>query len=674
MSITALSLMKTRGRCTDIWKQNHFICDRRIEMKNRKMKMVSLIFVLTSLFLSFNVMPVAAATGIDANGFTWQSDDGVTYSITGYTGSATNITIPSSIDGHSVTSIGLNAFRNTSITSVTIPDTVVSIGGFAFYYCTSLVSVVIPDSVTSIGESAFAYCTSLPNITLPDNLNKIENCAFQDCKAFTSITIPSSVKSIGFYAFLECFSLKSITIPNSVTSIGEGAFKDCKLLNNVVIPDSVTSVGNYLFYNCTSLSDVRLSNSLTNTGNFIFYNCSSLKGVTLPDSLTNIGNSAFEDCTALTSIAIPNGVINIGHRAFIMCQALSNVTIPNSVKTIDFNAFAHCYSFTDIKIPDSVTSIGDYAFYYCKSLASITVPSSVTSIGFLTFDSCNLSLVMKGYSGSYAQSYAASNSLNFYDLYKDFPYTVTYDSSGGSAVASQSAIFNMTVSALTTSTRAGYTFNGWYTVASGGSKVSYPYTVKGNVTLYAQWTSLACLTTSNISATAISFNTIRLKWNVVSGASGYKIYRATVSNGIYSLIITTSALSYTNNDLHTGTTYYYKVMAYQIVGKTVTNSKYSSIVSAKPVLAAPTSVKAAKSTTTSATISWNAVSGASGYTVYRATSAAGVYSAVKNTSSTSFNNSGLSKGKTYYYKIAAYRMVGSTKVYSRYSMVVYAKM
>ncbi|MBL4932761.1 leucine-rich repeat protein [Clostridium paridis] len=387
-------------------------------MKNRKMKMISLILVLVSLFVSFNVTSASAITitGTDTNGFTWQSDDGVTYSITGYNGSDTNITIPSSIDGHAVTSIGSNAFREKPLTSVTIPDTVTSIGGFAFYCCSSLVNIAIPNSVTSIGDSAFAYCTSLANITLPSNLSSIGNSTFQDCKALKGITIPDSVTSIGIYAFVECYSLTDITIPNSVTSIGEGAFKDCKALRSAVMPDSVTSIGNYLFYNDQLLSNVRLSNNLTDTGNFIFYNDFSLTGVTLPSNLKNIGNSAFENCTALTNITIPTGVTRIGYRAFIMCRVLSNVTIPNTVKIIDFNAFAHCYAFTNIIIPEGVTSIGDYAFYYDTALTEITIPQSVTSIGFLTFSSCNSNFKIKGYEGSYAQIYAGSNSITFQAL------------------------------------------------------------------------------------------------------------------------------------------------------------------------------------------------------------------------------------------------------------------
>jgi uncharacterized repeat protein (TIGR02543 family) len=454
--------------------------------------------VLTILFVSFNVMPVlAATTGTDTNGFTWQSDDGVTYSITGYNGSDTNITIPSSIDGHTVTSIGNNAFngnndiRYKSLTSVTIPNTVTSIGGFAFYYCSSLVNISIPDSVTSIGDSAFAYCISLSNITLPANLSNIGNSTFQDCQALTGITIPNSVTSIGTYAFLENFSLTNITIPNSVTYIGEGAFKDCKNLKSAIMPDSVTSVGNYLFYNCQLLSSVRLSNNLTNTGNFIFYNCFSLAGVTLPSSLTNIGNSAFENCTALTNITIPLGVARIGYRAFEMCNVLGNVTIPNTVKIIDFNAFAHCYAFTNIVIPNSVTSIGDYAFYYCTSLSEITIPQSVTSIGFLTFSSCNLNFIIKGYGGSYAQIYAGTNSIPFQEV-PAANYTVSFNSEGGSVIGSVQANNGALITVPTEPAKAGYTFAGWYKDAQYVNAWNFGTDkVTADITLYAKWTAVS---------------------------------------------------------------------------------------------------------------------------------------------------------------------------------------
>ncbi|MGJ7911093.1 leucine-rich repeat protein, partial [Neobacillus sp. LXY-1] len=541
-------------------KKNIFIFDRRIEMKNRKMKRISSIFVLISLFVNLNVMPAAATgtdatttgtaattTGTDANGFTWQSDDGVTYSITGYNGSDTNITIPSSIDGHTVTSIGSNAFKYKPLTSVTIPDTVTSIGSFAFYYCSSLVNISIPNSVTSIGDSAFAYCISLPNITLPTNLSSIGNSTFQDCKALTGITIPNSVTSIGTYAFLECLSLTNITIPNNVTRIGEGAFKDCKALRSAVMPDSVTSVGNYLFYNCQLLSSVRLSNNLTDTGDFIFYNCFSLEGVTLPSSLTNIGNSAFENCTALKNITIPNGVTKIGYRAFIMCKVLANVTLPNTVKIIDFNAFAHCYAFTNIIIPDSVTSIGDYAFYYDTSLTEVTIPKSVSSIGFLTFSSSNSNFKIKGFGGSYAQIYAGSNSIAF----QEFPtinYTVTFNSEGGSVVGSVKADNDTLITSPIEPTKAGYTFGGWY------KEITYitPWNftadkVASNITLYAKWISNP-VAPINIKSVSTGNKSINTSWSAAAGASGYEVWRSTSSTGTYSLAGTVAGtvLSYNN--------------------------------------------------------------------------------------------------------------------------------
>ncbi|MHC1682971.1 MAG: leucine-rich repeat protein [Clostridiaceae bacterium] len=645
-------------------------------MKTKKLKIKSLIVVLISLFLSLNVVPVAATTttGTDANGFTWQSDDGVTYSVTGYNGSNTSITIPSSIDGHTVTSIGSNAFKDKPLTSVTIPNTVTSIGGFAFYYCSSLVSISIPDSVTSIGDSAFAYCISLPSITLPANLSSIGNSTFQDCKAFTGITIPNSVISIGSYAFLECISLTNITIPNSVTTIGEGAFKDCKALKSAVMPDSVTSIGNYLFYNCQLLSSVTLSNNLISTGNFIFYNCFSLKGVTLPSSLTNIGNSAFENCTALTNIIIPKGVTRIGYRAFIMCKVLENVTIPSTVKIIDFNAFAHCYAFTNIIIPESVTSIGDYAFYYCTSLTEVTIPQSVNSIGFLTFSSCNSNFKIKGYGGSYAQIYAGSNSIPFQEL-PPINYTVTFNSNGGSTVGNVQATNNTLITAPTEPRKAGYTFGGWYKELTCITPWNFTTDkIAGNTTLYAKWITNPAAPI-NLKSVSTGYNCISTSWSPVTGISGYEVWRATSISGPYALISKPTLTTYNDTAVITGTSYYYKVRAYKLVGTIKVYSDFAPIVSAKPIPAISSKVIAASSAYNSINTSWAAVTGASGYEVWRSTSSAGTYTLAGAVSATalSYNNVGLSTGTTYYYKIRAYRIVGITKIYGNFSTVVSAK-
>ena len=295
-----------------------------------------------------------------------------------------SITIP-----NSVTSIGKEAFSCCeSLQSITIPNSVKSIGNYAFRNCESLQSVTIPNSVTKIGNEAFWGCDSLQSVTIPNSVTSIGNKAFNDCKSLQSITIPNSVKSIGDGAFRECDSLQSITIPNSVTSIGEGAFSTCVSLQSVTIPNSVKSIGNYAFRNCESLQSVTIPNSVTSIEDHAFSGCESLQSVTIPNSVKSIGKEAFSGCVSLQSITIPNSVTKIEDDAFWGCKSLQSVTIPNSVKSIGKKAFSGCKSLESITIPNSVTSIGDDAFYLCKSLQSVTIPNSVTSIGDGTFCWC----------------------------------------------------------------------------------------------------------------------------------------------------------------------------------------------------------------------------------------------------------------------------------------------
>ena len=255
--------------------------------------------------------------------------------------------------------------------SYAIPDSVTSIGSYAFSFCTSLTSVTIPDSVTSIGEWAFNYCRSLTSVTIPNSVTIIGDSAFSNCKSLTSVAIPDSVTSIGGSAFRGCSSLTSVAIPNSVTIIGDDAFRGCSSLTSVTIPDSVTSIGDDAFSNCKSLTSVTIPDSVTSIGNFAFSYCESLTSVTIPDSVTSIGDNTFDGCTSLTSVTIPNSVTSIGKGAFSNCKSLTSVTIPDSVTRIGVGAFASCTSLTSVTIPDSVTSINNGAFYDCSSLTDV---------------------------------------------------------------------------------------------------------------------------------------------------------------------------------------------------------------------------------------------------------------------------------------------------------------
>ena len=165
--------------------------------------------------------------------YTLNGDESAYIAISIGTATETDIVIASEHNGLPVTSMGVEAFRGcSSLTSITIPDSITSISNSAFRGCTSLTSITIPDSVTSIGVYAFDGCSSLTSITIPDSITRISNGAFGGCTSLTSITIPDSVTNIGWYAFYGCSGLTSITIPEGVTSIGSSAFEGCSGLTS----------------------------------------------------------------------------------------------------------------------------------------------------------------------------------------------------------------------------------------------------------------------------------------------------------------------------------------------------------------------------------------------------------------------------------------------------------
>mgnify|MGYP004678171585 CR=1 FL=1 len=189
------------------------------------------------------------------------------------------------------------SFRNQKIESYIIPDSVTSIGDYAFSRCSSLSNIVISNSVTNIGKCAFYLCRSLSNIVVPNSVISIGDCVFSCCSSLSNIVIPDSVTHIGNGAFSCCSSLSNIVIPDSVIDIGNDAFSDCSFLSNIVIPDSVTDIGNDAFSHCSSLSNIVVPNSVISIGNRAFWDCSSLSNIVIPDSVTDIGNGVFYGCS-----------------------------------------------------------------------------------------------------------------------------------------------------------------------------------------------------------------------------------------------------------------------------------------------------------------------------------------------------------------------------------------
>ena len=356
-----------------------------------------------------------------------------------------SLTIP-----NSVKSIGESAFSGRSrLTSVIIGNSVEIIGDGAFYNCSGLTSIsvntdnsfydsrencnaiietatntlisgcnntIIPNSVNSIGDYAFYNCSGLSSVTIPDSVTEIREGVFYGCSGLTTVTFGSSVTSIGWCAFSGCSSLASVYYNGNVgnwcgisfdnvaanpLSCAHNLYMNNSLVRNLVIPNTVTEIKDNTFCGASCLTSVTIPTSVTKIDGYAFYGCSGLTSITIPNSVTNIDMRAFNDCRGLKDIevdscnpiydsrddcnaiietstnklligcsntVIPNSVTSIGNGAFRDCSGLISVTIPNSVTEIGSWAFASCVNLTKVIIPESVTKIADYAFYKCHRL------------------------------------------------------------------------------------------------------------------------------------------------------------------------------------------------------------------------------------------------------------------------------------------------------------------
>ena len=337
-------------------------------------------------------------------------------------GSSATVTVPSTLGGYSVTSIGGYAFKYAGMGYVTLPTTLKSIKYLAFYNCEYLKSVSIPDSVTSLVAGSFYYCPSMTYATVPKafigNLN--ETAVFASCadgfvvtyRVSSTITAQKSGNYWWYYRWVggypELYNggttavtpkpTGSVTIPTTlggtlVKSIGNSALEECTGMTSVTVPSGVTNVAAYAFYQCSALKSVSGLTNVKNFGTYAFYNCSALTSITLPSALTNIPNYMFSYCSSLASITIPSSVKTIGISAFTGCSKLTSISLPTSVTSLADSAFQNCTALTQIHIPSTVTSIGNNAFKGCSKLSNVHLPKALLGgLGTDAFANCSSSL------------------------------------------------------------------------------------------------------------------------------------------------------------------------------------------------------------------------------------------------------------------------------------------
>ena len=456
----------------------------------------------------------------------------------------------------------------------------------------------------------------------------------------------------------------------------------------------------------TRVKNVEISSGVTTLGAYALSACDSMVSVSLPETLLAVGESCFFSSTALHNISIPNSVRSIGDCAFSGCNGLTRVTLGSSLKGIGGQAFKECSSLSSIVIPEGVTAIEYSTFEDCSNLMEITIPRTVTSIGRWAFDGCyGLSKVT--FTGTRAQW----NAIDVKE-YNDplLSANITFAGSGPAAptvTAGTDSQGRPTLKWKAVSGAAKYevyrarSLNGdyiKYSTTTGTAYTNISYIENGNTYYYkvraldasgtaGAWSSIVSVTYRAASTGTLPAPTVTggndaqgrptLKWNAVSGAAKYEVYRARSRSGEYIKYSTVTGTSYTNTSyIENGTTYYYKVRALDANG---TAGAWSSIVSvtyraaSTGTLPAP-AVTGGNDSQGRPTLKWNAVTGAAKYEVYRARSRSGDYIKYSTVTGTSYTNTSyIEDGNTYYYKVRALDANGTAGAWSSIVAVTYRK-
>lgn len=635
-----------------------------------------------------NILP----HGICGANLTWKIDDGGTLTISG-TGTMYDY--------------GFHEYRalwsthGDSIKNVVIESGVTSIGKETFVYCENITSVTIPASVTSIGDYAFGRCNKLSTVNYGGNADKWNAISIGDGNTnltgasinYAGITWKynngtltiSGTGNIDDYNSGDApwyghrYDTTKIVISYGVTGIGKDAFYYFTNLTSVQLPNGLKSIGSYAFAYCGGLESITIPEGTKSIGAYAFRGCSSLKSAVIPNSVTSIGDNAFYRCTSLTSATMSNSVSKITYGTFMSCESLKSVTIPNSVKSIGEKAFYNCGSLSDVYYIGNAAqwkavSIAEYNdslknaavhFVHTHSYTAAVTASTCTSRGYTTYTcSCGDSYV-DNYRDALGHDYIngicsrCGEADPDYKFAPDAPELKITTSSGKPKVywnevdgAVKYWLYRSTDGVnfkyydSTTSTN--------YTNRSTTIGTTYYYKVKAidandARSEFSVVKSILCKPAAPTLSINRSNGKPKLSWKAVSGAKKYWVYRST--DGVnFKYWDSTTKTTYTNKGAASGTKYYYRVKAVAVVNGNNVASANSSTKSLMTTLAKPS-----VSITTSGgkpKLTWNAVTGADKYYIYRSTDGKN-FKYWESTTKTYYTNTGAKKNTRYYYKVKA---------------------
>ena len=588
--------------------------------------------------------------------------------------SLTNIVIASTVD-----SLPDGAFSGYKyLENVTFENGLLVLPNECFKNCTGLKSITLPDSMMSVGKSAFENCYNLKSVTFSKNLNTISPSAFKGCSSIESLNFNDNLREIGNNAFEECSSVKNVTFNNSLNTIGESAFANCSSVEKVDLPESVSSLGTYAFAGCEGVKSVTLSSKLNYVNDGVFSGCSSLESVDLPDNISEIGANSFADCTNLKNIRFGKNLIHIDSYAFSGCSSLKSIEFPAGLQYIWSNAFIDCTNLSSVKLNSGLKQISDYAFYNCLNLKKIIIPASVTSLsdyslGYYGKNDNNYKItdfVIVGDINSCAQRYANNNGFKFeeYKVNLSTPQITSLKNTTGGVKLQWNKV------------NGAYGYRLYYRPASGGWKrfkdtTSTSFTDSSVVPNKTETYTIRCLdkdgnTISGFNSKGWSIkyvpvaptiskleNTssgIKLTWNKIAGVYGYRLYHKT-STG-WKRFKDTTATSFTDSGVTANKTEIYTIRCIDKGGNTV--SGFNSKGWSKKYTASTPSISKLENTSGGIKLSWNKVTGAYGYRLYRKTSSG--WKRIKDTTATTYTDSAVKSGRTETYTIRCIDRNGKT--------------